>query len=79
MAPRAPQGWLPRKQARQAPACLTALFPPDLPSALAEWPEVGALLSSIGLVKLDLGSLVGLSEIRPAVCQLARLLQHWQS
>lgn len=79
MAPRAPQGRLPRKQARQAPACLFALVPPDLPSVLAEWPEVVALLASIGLVKLDLGSLVGLSEVGPAVRQLAHLLQHWQS
>ena len=79
MALTAPQGQIPRKQARQAPACLTALFPPDLPSVLAEWPEVVALLASIGLVKLDLGSLVGLSEVGPAVRQLARLSQHWQS
>jgi len=76
VAPKAPQGLIPRKQARQAPACLTALFPPDLPSVLAKWPEVVALLSSIGLVVLDLGSLVGLFEVGPAVCQLARLLQH---
>ena len=76
MAPRAPQGWLSRKQARQAPACLTALFPPNLPSVLAELPEVVALLASTGLVKLDLGSLVGLSEVEAAVRQLARLLQY---
>ena len=74
MAPRPPQGRFPRKQARRALACLTGLFPPDLPSVLAEWPEVVALLASISLVKLDLGSLVGLSEVVPAVRQLARPL-----
>lgn len=58
---------------------MTALFFVDLPSVVTKWAEVVALLASIGLVKLDLGSLVGLSEVGPAVRQLARLLQHWQS
>ncbi len=76
MAAKAPQGRIPRKNVGQDQASLTALFFLDLPFVLTKWAEVVALLASIGLVKLDLGSLVGLSEVEAAVRQLARLLQH---
>ncbi len=68
---------MPRKNfaQEQFQASLIALFFLALPSVVTKWAEVGALLASIDLVNLYLGSLVGL----PAVSQLARLLHHWHT